>query len=1680
MSLPSRDIPVFDGDPLQYKTFMRAFEHSVESKASKADCLYFLEQFTRGQPRELVRSCQHVIPNRGYDLAKELLQEHFGNQYKIGAAYIEKALAWPAVKAEDVGALQAFSLFLRSCCNVMEEFQYVQELDMPTNMRAIMTKFPFKYREKWRTHAHEILERCNRRACFKDLVSFIERQVKIISDPLFGDIQDTATGSPVLKSVNKFKPHSKFSKVRGNSFAAVTVVDAGKGHGTACSAPQRSDSKGSIREACVCCSQSHKLEECPKLKEKKHRDKIDFLKEKGMCFGCLCSGHMSKNCDRRLTCKECGQSHPTVLHISGKTRTSTGSEHTKGTAHVNQPVSETCGHTGAGQEDSILSILPVQIKSIRGSKIIQTYAFLDPGSTATFCSEHLMQRLNITGRKASFLLRTMGQEKVVPTSALNGLEVAGLGSNSFYSLPEVLTQDKMPVTTSNIVTQEELQKWPYLFDVQIPCIDADVDLLIGTNAPKVLEPWEVINSKEDGPYAIRTVLGWVVNGPLRDGENSMPETGFSVAAVNRISVCKLEEMLSNQYSHDFNERSSEEQGASREDMRFLKVMDESAQLQDGHYSLKIPFRKDQFTLPNNLSMVKQRLMGLKGKFRKDELFHKEYTSFFSDVIKNGYAEKVPQHQLEGEHGKLWYIPHHGVRHPKKGTLRVVFDCSAEFKGTSLNSQLLQGPNLTSSLLGVLTRFRQEPVAVMGDIKSMFYQVRVAEEDKNFLRFLWWPEGDVSREPEEFRMTVHLFGAVSSPSCASYALRRTAQDNQANFSLEVVETVRRNFYVDDCLKSLRSEEEAVAMVQSLTEICQRGGFTLTKWISNSRIVLQTIEEEHRATDWKELDLDRDELPVERALGLQWCVESDTFKFKMAMKEQPQSRRGMLSVISSVYDPLGFLAPVTLPAKVMLQELCRRHCGWDDDIPVEIGRQWKRWLEDLKGLTAFKVERCIKPKDFGQPIKAQLHNFSDASQDGFGTVTYLRIENSEGVHVSFLLGKARVTPLKPVTIPRLELAAAVLAVRVDRMLRAELELPLDQSTFWTDSTAVLKYIKNEDKRFHIFVANRVITIRDATQVSQWRYVNTNDNPADFASRGMKVGDLLNGGVWIEGPKFLLGPEKDWPVDITEVAIADDDLEVKREATVNTIIAQGSQTATDQLLSYFSDWRKLKVAVAWFLKWKRILFQLKQKRKELHALDLHRKETDGSALNVSLEMEMVKRATESQMLSAEDLMDAEMAIIHYSQQKRFKEEIAALSAGISVSKNSSVYKLDPCLQDGLLRVGGRLSKAALPEETKHPLILSKDQYISTLILKHIHQQVGHSGRNHTLAKLRNRFWITNSNAAVRKIISQCNFCRRYKGRVGEQKMADLPKERLLPDLPPFTNVGVDYFGPLEVKRGRSLCKRYGVIFTCLASRAIHLEVAPSLDTDACINAIRRFISRRGQVSTMRSDNGTNFVGAEKELREALSLLNHKLIQGVLLQDGSQWSFNPPSASHHGGVWERVIRMVRKVLTSVLRLQTLDDDGLHTVLCEVESILNGRPLTKLSDDPTDLEPLTPNHILLMKGKPVMSPGLFNKDDVYVKRRWRQVQYIADLFWKRWVQEYLPLLQERQKWNQKRRNFIPGDIVMVMDAAAPRGSWLLGRILETFPDKKGFVRSVRLQTKTNVLERPISKLCLLQEATSN
>ena len=402
-------------------------------------------------------------------------------------------------------------------------------------------------------------------------------------------------------------------------------------------------------------------------------------------------------------------------------------------------------------------------------------------------------------------------------------------------------------------------------------------------------------------------------------------------------------------------------------------------------------------MPNNRHIATQRLMSLKKRMKRDETFRNDYTTFLNDVIANGYAEIVPQEEAKQLDGKSWYIPHHAVYHPKKNTLRVVFDCGAEFQGTSLNAELLQGPDLTNSLIGVLLRFRREPIALMADIKSMFHQVRVSKSDINCLRFLWWPGGDIEQEPVDHRMLVHLFGAVSSPSCSSFALRKTAEDNP-HIRPQVTNTLMSNFYVDDCLTSLPTVQEAVQLRADLTELCSKGGFQLTKWVSNDRTVLSTIKEDDKGKDIKSLDLDKDQLPTDRALGLQWSVEDDAFRFEIKVTEKPHTRRGILSMVSSVYDPLGILAPVTLPAKQLLQELCKQGYAWDDPIPTNQAKQWISWTQDLPKLTDFSVARCMKPSHFGEPKIYQLHLFADASEAGYGAVGYLRMTKTKTSHMS----------------------------------------------------------------------------------------------------------------------------------------------------------------------------------------------------------------------------------------------------------------------------------------------------------------------------------------------------------------------------------------------------------------------------------------------------------------------------------------------------------------------------------------------------------------------------------------------------------------------------------------------------------------------------------------------------------
>lgn len=886
------------------------------------------------------------------------------------------------------------------------------------------------------------------------------------------------------------------------------------------------------------------------------------------------------------------------------------------------------------------------------------------------------------------------------------------------------------------------------------------------------------------------------------------------------------------------------------------------------------------------------------------------------------------------------------------------------------------------------------------------------------------------------MNVHLFGASSSPSVVNFALRRTADDAQC--SAEVKNTIRNHFYVDDCLRSVETVDDAIPLIEELRHVCSQKGFHLTKFVSSSVKVMNSIPLEERSKESQGRNFDYDPLPVERALGIQWNVEQDAFGFQISIPNAASTRRGILSAVSSTYDPLGFVCPFVLEGKQVLQELCKcKGLSWDDPIPENVHYRWQQWTQSLPQLAAIRIPRCLKEPEFGRVINYHLVAFSDASFKGYGAVVYLRQENNEGhVCTSLLVAKARVAPLKSVTVPKLELTAAVTAMKL--ALSARKELMMDcEITFFTDSAAVLAYIRSDQQRWPIFVANRVSTIRDFSQPSQWRYVPSRDNPADLASRGASPSDL--DATWWNGPSFLSRSQSSWPVDPPDDAAA----------LVNAIAIDPSTddaplepSPTSRILSYWSSWHKLKVCVSVFLKVKEILID--RVRNTIHG---------------------------SYFVTASDLDIAEHAILVHLQRTCFPDEVESLSSGTAskVKASSSLASLDPFLNNGVLRVGGRLRSANLSDAAKCPIVLPKGQHVTILIIRSVHVRLGHAGRNHVLSALRERYWVIHGNASVRRVIHQCVKCRRLRSPCEQQQMADLPTCRLDDAHPPFFHTGVDFFGPFLVKERRSTVKRYGVLFTCMSSRAVHIEVATNLDTDSCVNAIRRFVARRGKVAHLYSDNATNFVSANKALKM-------DAVHVRLRSSGINWSFNTPTASHMGGAWERVIRSIRQVLSGLLQEhgERLDTEGLTTLLCEVEAIINSRPLTSLGDA-DDPEPLSPLHILTGKSNSysVFHLGQFQREDVFLRRRWRRVQYLAQQFWSRWRREYLVELQRRQKWRRPTRNLRVGDIVLLADDG-PRTEWLMGKVTKAEPGSKQQVRSVELRTKSGTLRRPIAKVVLL------
>jgi len=1099
-----------------------------------------------------------------YKRARKTLKERFGNPFRIYEAYRDKPRNWtPCVTSAD---LQEFSDFLIMTQETMKSVKYLKELESYSTIRELAARLPIFYGNKWRESAKKLEARCGEYS-FANFVEFTQEASLDANHPVFSHDALTSTRKELE---NERKP--SVDKIRRNPERKERKNRHGISLSTTGSEPSRKNPPDVT--LCVLCNGEHGLSTCKNFLEKPLKERLELCMSSGICFSCLNQGHTARQCKRKAQCDVCKKAHATALHrFPAEERRE---ESTQETIRA----TNNCVNCS---EITTSMILPVWIHHKNDpDRRVKVYAVLDDQSDTCFVTDDVIDKLGVTGPVIQLELGTMHAIEKIDTQRIDDLVVSRFDGKVNIPLPKAYTRTHIPGQRGQIPRPETARQYDHLEKIagEIPPYEEhlSIGLLIGNNCVRALKPRSILPRRSNDPYAILTTLGWGVVGARnqRNCENEIEMTAgcHRIAtreiASNEASIGKFVPLMrckeimapsaiKKMFEQDFSEPQDANLVMSQEDIRFMNITSNGIHKADnGHYEISLPLRNENVRLPCNKKHAEVLLHQLGRRFAIDSKYKEDYVAFMQKMLEEGHAEKAPE-----RYETVWYVPHHGVYHPKKPEkLRVVFDCSADFQGHSLNRHLLQGPDLTNSLVGILCRFRQEPVAFACDIEGMFHQVHVNEEHRDLLRFLWWEQGDTTKAPTEYRMTVHLFGATSSPGCANLTFRTAADDGVNEFGVEAASFIKENFYVDDGLKSVPTVREAIELIKNSTEMCMKGGFRLHKFTSNSKEVVESTPVESRAKEIKELDLNHDLLPPERVLGIEWNIENDAFKFRITLKDKPLTRRGILSTVSSIYDPLGFAAPFLLRGKRILQLLCRESIGWDDAIPDELRMQWEMWRNELPLLETMEVSRCFKLKETENLKKAELHHFSDASTEGYGQCSYLRlVDKRNRVNCSLVMGKARVTPLKPINVPRLELTAAVVSVRVSEMLRRELRYNEIEEVLWTDSKVVQAYIHNDARRFHTFVANRVQQIRERTVPEQWKFIEGKKNPADDASRGLSPKDLLQCSRWLRGPSFLWDHHDSWRnSDNGEPeSLQPDDKEVRKASSLTTHTTNKDQFAT-----------------------------------------------------------------------------------------------------------------------------------------------------------------------------------------------------------------------------------------------------------------------------------------------------------------------------------------------------------------------------------------------------------------------------------------------------------------------------------------------------------------------------------------
>ncbi len=855
-------------------------------------------------------------------------------------------------------------------------------------------------------------------------------------------------------------------------------------------------------------------------------DRFGTASKLKVCTNCLSFNHFCRDCPSRSACRVCGKRHHSLLHRSRPSAQTTNESTT--TESINaQASSSTNAHTAPssnttrGEAKVVLGICQVTIES-RGRRQ-KARALLDSGSHMSFITNRLAQSLKVKRIHEPTQLTGISQTEIPTCPYKAELSLLPDGHDSIPMTAVIISKITGDLPGFPL---HGVRNLPFLQDLTLADPNFDkpgrIDLLFGSDVlDHLMLPGR--RSSTDGTlYAWETVFGWSIRGKYIP--QPPPLESFlclhSQAADSNTDNLLTAFWETEEAPSDLNQNTDEDQQAL-EHFQMTHSRNE-----EGRYVVCLLVKPNPPILGVSRGQASRRFYQNKQSLQRKGKWD-DYKRALQEYAELGHAEPVPVHELNKPDSTTFYLPSHGVVKLSSTTtkLRVVFDASAKSTtGISLNDTLLPGPSLYPLLTDVVLAFRSHVIGMSADISKMFREVELHEDDRDLHRFLQATPG--GEGVMDMRMTRVTFGVTSSPLLATQVLRQVAKDYEKQYPRAA--KIVSNFYVDDCLTGAATPEEAMEIQEELISLLRCACMWLRKWRSNNISVLENVPKDMREDDDHQIISPPAE--CHKALGLHWDTRKDTLHIStptLAASDNPTKRK-IASDVAKTFDLLGWFAPCTILVKIILQDLWKLKLAWDDPAPDHIARLWKNWRSELPLITSYPIPRChlVKGKEV---ISLQLHGFSDASKSAFAGVVYLRALYSDTtVSTSLLLAKTKVAPLNGSTIPRKELNGAQLLSRVLASAANTLSISLEDVYAWCDSTIVLCWLSTPASKLKTYVSNRVVDTTCRIPASHWRYVPTDYNPADIASRGAMPSKLISFELWWNGPTWLLQPPSAWPAN------------------------------------------------------------------------------------------------------------------------------------------------------------------------------------------------------------------------------------------------------------------------------------------------------------------------------------------------------------------------------------------------------------------------------------------------------------------------------------------------------------------------------------------------------------------------